>query len=61
MAVEMLETRERGVPEMRAFVQEGFADLESGQYGDFTDESLRELFDGVARRGWERLLAGNRK
>ena len=46
---------------MRAFVQEGFADLESGQYEDFTDENLRELFDGVARRGRERLLAGHRK
>ncbi len=57
----MLETRERGVPEMGAFVQEGFAHLESGQYEDFTDENLRELFNGVARRGQERLLAGNRK
>lgn len=61
VAVEMLETRERGVPEMRAFVQEGLADLKSAQYEDFTDENLRELFDGVARRGRERLLAGSRK
>ena len=47
----MLETRERGWPEMRAFVQEGLADLESGECEEFTDENLSELFDGVARRG----------
>jgi len=51
VAVEMLEARERDVPEMRALVQEGLADLESGEYEEFTDENLSELFDGVARRG----------
>lgn len=61
VAVEMLETRERGVREMRAFVQEGLADLDSGEYGDFTEEHLWELFDGVARRGRARLLAESQK
>jgi len=63
-AVGLLERRETGLQETRVFVQEGLDDLESGGdsggYEDFTDENLRELFDGVVRRGRSRLAAERR-
>ncbi len=52
-AVTLLEARERE----RAFVREGLDDLDAGRYGDYTDETLHELFDGIKRRGLERLSA----
>ena len=43
--------------EEQAFVREGLDDLDAGRYEDYTDESLHELFDGIKRRGRERLAA----
>jgi putative addiction module CopG family antidote len=59
-AVELLERREAEVRGIRVFVQEGLDDLDAGNYEDFTDENLRELFDGVESRGRQRLAAGSR-
>ena len=42
------------------FVQEGLYDLDAGNYEDFTDENLRDLFDGVESRGRQRLAAERR-
>jgi putative addiction module CopG family antidote len=52
-AMTLLEARERE----RAFVREGLDDLEAGRYEEYTDETLHELFDGIKRRGLERLSA----
>ena len=59
-AVELLERRETELQGIRVFVQEGLDDLDAGNYEDFTDENLRELFDGVESRGRQRLAAGSR-
>jgi len=59
-AVELLERRETELQGIRVFVQEGLDDLDAGNHEDFTDENLRELFDGVVSRGRQRLAAGSR-
>lgn len=41
-------------PEVYAMVREGVKDLESGNYLEYTDETLHELFDDIRRRGRER-------
>jgi putative addiction module CopG family antidote len=53
-AVDLLAKQERNV---RDFVQEGLDELEAGNFEDFTDANLHELFDAVTRRGRERLAA----
>jgi hypothetical protein len=52
--------REDDLKRTLAFVAEGLADMDTGEYEEFTDENLHELFDGVAARGRERLAAGPR-
>ena len=59
-AVELLERREAELQGIRVFVQEGLDELDAGNYEDFTDESLRNLFDRVVIRGRQRLAAGSR-
>jgi putative addiction module CopG family antidote len=59
-AAELLERRETELQGIRVFVQEGLDDLDAGTYEDFTDENLRDLFDGVESRGRQRLVAGSR-
>jgi antitoxin ParD1/3/4 len=59
-AVELLERRESELQGTRVFVQVGIDDLDAGNYEDFTDENLRELFDGVESRGRQRLAAERR-
>ena len=54
-AVDLLATLERDTTSIRAFVQEGIDDLDSGNFEDFTDDSLHTLFDGIRERGRERL------
>ena len=56
-AVTLLETRERELAQTRAFVREGLDDLDAGRYEEYTDETLHEFFDGIKRRGLERLAA----
>ncbi len=43
--------------EWRRHAEEGARQLQSGEYTDFDDESLAEYFEGVKRRGRERLAA----
>jgi len=59
-AVELLEQRKTELQGIRGLVKEGLDDLDSGNYEDFTDESLRELFDGIESRGRQRLTAERR-
>ena len=59
-AVELLERREAELQGVRVFVQEGLDDLDAGNYEDFTDENLRDLFDGVESRGRQRLATQRR-
>lgn len=59
-AVELLLRHEAELQRDRAFVKKGLDDLEAGNYEDFTDENLRELFDGVETRGRQRLAAEQR-
>jgi antitoxin ParD1/3/4 len=56
-AVELLKRSETELQRVRAFVGDGLSDLDAGNYEDFTDETLRELFDGVENRGRQRLAA----
>lgn len=39
----------------QAFVAEGRTDLDAGEFEEFDDDSLHELFDGVAARGRDRV------
>jgi putative addiction module CopG family antidote len=39
-AVTLLEARECGLAELRAQIDDGLADLKSGNYADYTDETL---------------------
>lgn len=41
--------------ELRAYVEEGIRDLDEGRYIELDDESLKELFDDIVRRGRARL------
>jgi len=59
-AVELLQRSEAALQQVRAFVGDGLDDLDAGNYEDFTDETLPELFDGVESRGRQRLAAGPR-
>ena len=45
--------------DLRAKVQEGLEQLERGEYTEYTDETLHELFDDVSRRGREWLQSRN--
>lgn len=44
----------RKFPEVYAMVREGVEALENGDYVEYTDETLHELFDDIKRRGRER-------
>ena len=44
----------RKFPEAYAMVREGVEALENGDYVEYTDETLHELFDDIKRRGRER-------
>lgn len=57
-ALELLERRETELQGTRVFAREGLDDLDTGNYEDFTDDTLRTLFDGVESRGRQRLAAG---
>jgi putative addiction module CopG family antidote len=56
-AVELLARQEAELHSTRAFVKAGLDDLDSGNYEDFADESLRGLFSGAESRGRQRLAA----
>ena len=56
-AVELLARREAELQGTREFVREGLTDLETGEYEEFDDNNLHELFDGVIGRGRQRLAA----
>ncbi|MEK6257153.1 MAG: hypothetical protein AABP62_00920 [Planctomycetota bacterium] len=43
--------------EWRKHAEEGARQLQNGEYAEFDDESLAEYFEGVKRRGRERLAA----
>jgi hypothetical protein len=36
-------------------VQEGIADIDNGEFEDFTDDNLQPLFEGIGSRGRERI------
>jgi predicted transcriptional regulator len=42
---------------LQAEIQEGIDDLEQGQYTDYDDSSLTQLFVEIKKRGRERLQA----
>ncbi len=42
---------------LQAEIQEGIDDLERGQYAEYDDASLLQLFETVKKRGRERLEA----
>ena len=59
-AVDLLARRESELRNLRGFVRDGVADLDAGEYEDFTDANLHKLFDGVVARGRERLATERR-
>ena len=52
-AVRLLEQREHEIAELRALVDEGLADLENGEYVDYTDETLPEMIEDIRREARE--------
>ena len=50
-ALELLDEHDREVRQTHANVQRGLGQLERGEYTEYTDESLHELFDGISERG----------
>lgn len=47
--------------ELRAEVQKGLDDLERGDYTEYDETTLHELFESVKARGRERLEARNQR
>jgi len=45
-----LASADHDIQDLQAAVAEGDADLEAGNYTDFSEETLHELFAGVRRR-----------
>ena len=48
----------RKFPEVYDMVREGVEALQNGDYVEYTDETLHELFDDIKRRGRERWASG---
>ena len=53
-AISLLDERNKKLETLRKDVKAGLDQLERGEYTDYTDESLHELFDGIKQRGRER-------
>ena len=51
MALRLLDERDRKLEALRKDVQVGLDQLERGEYTEYTDENLHELFDRVSERG----------
>ncbi len=60
-ALRLLDERDKKLTALRADVQVGLDQLERGEYTEYTDETLHELFDNVTRRGRERLESSKAK
>jgi antitoxin ParD1/3/4 len=60
-ALRLMEERDRikelKLQLLREEIQRGLDDLESGRYGEYTSETLSELFEDVKKRGRARLAA----
>ena len=52
-----LAEEERVAEELRAAIDAGDEDIESGHYTDYTEQTIGELFNDVRRRGRARLMA----
>ncbi|MCH8922696.1 MAG: type II toxin-antitoxin system ParD family antitoxin [Planctomycetes bacterium] len=59
-ALQLLADRSQRLKELRAEVQVGRDDLARGDYEEYDESSLRELFDGIQQRGRARYEARNR-
>ena len=59
-ALQLLADRSQRLKELRAEVQVGRDDLDRGDYEEYDESSLRELFDGIQQRGRARYEARNR-
>jgi len=47
--------------ELRAAIAEADAEIEAGQYTDYTEETLHDLFVDIKRRGREELSLPHRQ
>ena len=56
-ALSLLQHHEKALEKLRAEVGEGIKDLEQGRYSTYSDETLGEFFEGIKKRGRERLAA----
>ena len=56
-ALQLLADRNRRVEYLRAEVQVGRDELDRGDYEEYDESSLRELFDGIQQRGRARYEA----
>lgn len=45
--------------DLRARMHEGLGQIERGEYAEYTDETLHEIFDDVSKRGREWLKSRN--
>ena len=48
------------LPEVQAKIEEGLDDLRNGRYTIYNDETLKEFFENVKRRGRERRESRHR-
>lgn len=60
-ALRLLDEHDKKLAALRKDVQIGIDQLERGEYTEYTDETLHELFDKVTRRGLERLESNKAK
>jgi antitoxin ParD1/3/4 len=60
-AIHLLDERNRKLAALRADVQKGLDQLARGEYTEYTDDTLHELFDEVSERGHRWLEAHDAK
>jgi len=51
----LLDERDRKFAQLKADVLEGFAQIERGEYTEYDEHSLKDLFEGVKKRGRAKL------
>ncbi|MCI0438506.1 MAG: type II toxin-antitoxin system ParD family antitoxin [Chloroflexi bacterium] len=58
-AMRLLEWRDKKLAALREDVRIGIEQLERGEYTEYTDETLHELFDEISERGRKWLKSRN--
>ena len=59
--LQLLKERDEEFEALRRDIREGFEDIERGDYEDYDDDSLKDLFEDIKTRGRLRLAELNQK